>query len=247
MLQDFNAKRCSRCELIFKNSAESSKHFLVKHGLKVLVCTKCDHGWFSVKNLKYHQCCPPSPIKSAKENQPSQQKNAVKQEVKTLPKVLSLSCNAIDETDLTSTLSKPHGNKTITDFFSLTVKRNPNKICKCPKLTVKNQISMQEKTDEKEDELEKSITHFDPTSIHTKFPFSKCSTPKSPRARNKMKSKKNVTTPAIPEETQIIQSFCLSDSESEDADVDADKDVEILEWNPGTDVKPVIKLEMEWN
>lgn len=62
----------------------------------------------------------------------------------------------------------------------------------------------------------------------------------------------NLQRPVIAASNRTIQTFYLTDTESETEpntshDV-SDNDVEILEWIPGTEVKPVIKLEnnMDW-
>lgn len=80
-----------------------------------------------------------------------------------------------------------------------------------------------------------------------------CSTPMPPNAEKKGKSiSTNATRPLIPMVERTMVTFNLSDTESEmespdDTDPDNDEEVQILEWNPGTDVKPVIKMELDCN
>lgn len=60
-------------------------------------------------------------------------------------------------------------------------------------------------------------------------------------ARKRGKALAGVKRPA----TSSIPIFVLTDTESEkEPAANVDSDVEILEWIPGTDVKPIIKVEM---
>lgn len=50
---------------------------------------------------------------------------------------------------------------------------------------------------------------------------------------------------ALPQTDAQIQIFVVTDTETEaEKNANADSDVEIVEWTPGTDVKPVIKVEI---
>lgn len=51
---------------------------------------------------------------------------------------------------------------------------------------------------------------------------------------------------ALPETELSVHTFVLTDTDTEKekhANASADSDVEIVEWSPGTDVKPVVGVE----
>lgn len=97
--------------------------------------------------------------------------------------------------------------------------------------------SMQQQNDEKEN----AFVHFG-QQINEDVSSNMYSTPMSSNTANRMRTNSTVTWPTIAEAMPINEPHCEGASNA-----DMDSDVEILEWNPGTDVKPVIKLEMEWN
>lgn len=291
ILRDFRQKRCTHCQLTFTTPFDSSKHFLLKHGTKILICTKCDKGYTNVRNFKYHLCSPPKPAKSQKVCQ-----SLLESFFKSAPANTSkyLSHAASDDNDCSIV---ENGDETIADTStnstsmwvakqnSLLGSQTGHAESKCDgdgtkhlddsAMNIKECSSVPSSRADHDSEAENSNDSLEACALAIEQALCNTiykSTPKPSNASRRGRASnapsrgrasnaprrgkgrpKSMVAPSVITEAQLtVQTFTITDTESEASnhiDNDVDSDVQILEWNPGTDVKPVIKLEknMDWN
>lgn len=281
ILLDFRGKRCTHCQLTFANTAESSKHFLVKHKSKILVCTKCENGFLGMARLKYHRCSSQQQSQMKKVDRPLTKHSSKPKNVK-ISKRSSLLCSVVNQTDdsisfqqnetFGSTLAwvadqNLHLDRSMNVNETIGLEASNNKcnsdsgktpctrreinssrnIDECHKRIVERPTALfpifradAEKC-EKKNSLNASTTYLD-HSIQYNIQSGMCSTPMPSHTTKRGKTNSTHAQPEIDVAKSSIQTYFLTDTESSEA---ANDEVQILEWHPGTDVKPVIKFEID--